>query len=179
LNAIFWIMKDDSLPPVLKVEDPVLASTFGATLATKRTSAEYGVKQGTLTFEPYANPFRLYPLKSDYEHFKSMFESHDVTCYILNTGAFENRDIDKDTTLKAIESIADQDAVFRPFMGLTSVKRMDIRTFNDLEADPSKVRKRLESRLEYIESLDEANALPDETSKAIKSLIEGIQGGEK
>lgn len=179
LSAIFWIMKDDSLPPVLKVRDPVLASTFGATLATKRTSAEYGVKQGTLTFEPYANPFRLYPLRSDYEHFKSMFESHDVTCYILNTGVFEGRDISKDITLKAIESIADNDAVFRPFMDLDSLQRMDIQAFDDLKADPSKVRKRLESRLEYIGSLDDTDALPDETSEAVKSLIKSIQGGEK
>lgn len=40
ITALFWIMKDNSLPPVLKVTDPVLATTLGLTLATKRTSAE-------------------------------------------------------------------------------------------------------------------------------------------
>ena len=39
-NAIIWLMKDPTLPPVIKISDPILASTMGATLATKRTSAE-------------------------------------------------------------------------------------------------------------------------------------------
>ena len=39
VDAIFWIMKDDSLPPVLKINSSTLASTLGATLATKRSSA--------------------------------------------------------------------------------------------------------------------------------------------
>ncbi len=33
-------MKDDSLPPIIKINDPVLAASFGATLATKRSDAE-------------------------------------------------------------------------------------------------------------------------------------------
>ncbi|MFW6298197.1 MAG: phosphoenolpyruvate carboxykinase (ATP), partial [Bacillota bacterium] len=179
LNAIFWIMKDDSLPPVLKLEDPILSSTFGATLATKRTSAEYGVKQGELTFEPYANPFRLYPLQSDYHHFKTMFESHNVSCYILNTGAFNTRDIDKATTLGAIETIADGTAEFEPFLGLSAIKRMKVKGFDDLDPDASKVRERLEKRRTYIESLDDVNALPEETAKALSQLIETIKGASK
>ncbi|KLD60751.1 hypothetical protein WP50_07730, partial [Lactiplantibacillus plantarum] len=62
-------MKDDSLPPVIKVDDPVLAATFGATLATKRSSAENiigNVDRNALVIEPFANPFRVYPLSEDY-----------------------------------------------------------------------------------------------------------------
>ena len=33
VNAIIWLMKDPTLPPVLKIEDPVVASAMGATLA--------------------------------------------------------------------------------------------------------------------------------------------------
>jgi phosphoenolpyruvate carboxykinase (ATP) len=40
LNAIFWLMKDPTIPPVLKITGHSLASAMGATLATKRTSAE-------------------------------------------------------------------------------------------------------------------------------------------
>ena len=40
INAIFWIMKDDSLPPLIKVNDPLMAATMGCTLMTKRSSAE-------------------------------------------------------------------------------------------------------------------------------------------
>lgn len=60
-NAIIWLMKDPTLPPVLKITDATLASTMGATLATKRTSAERlaeGVDPNALVVEPYANPFR-------------------------------------------------------------------------------------------------------------------------
>ncbi|MFC2396355.1 MAG: phosphoenolpyruvate carboxykinase (ATP), partial [Veillonella atypica] len=40
VNAIVWLMKDKTLPPILKIDDPVLASTMGATLATRRSTAE-------------------------------------------------------------------------------------------------------------------------------------------
>nr|WP_256592677.1 hypothetical protein [Veillonella atypica] len=33
-------MKDKTLPPILKIDDPILASTMGATLATRRSTAE-------------------------------------------------------------------------------------------------------------------------------------------
>ncbi len=174
LNALFWIMKDDALPPVMKIEDPVLASTFGATLATKRTSAEYGVKTGSLTFEPYANPFRLYPLSSDYAHFKSMFENHNVACYILNTGEYAGKDIDKDTTLKAIEAIALEKASFEPFLGSKVLKTMPIMAFKSLEADPKKVSERLTARIDYLNALKGENRLPEETVNALRQLLEAI-----
>ena len=43
---------------------------MGATLATKRSSAERlaeGVDPNKLVVVPYANPFRTYPLSNDYE----------------------------------------------------------------------------------------------------------------
>ena len=40
ITALFWIMKDNSLPPVLKVTDPVLATTLGLTLTTKRRTCQ-------------------------------------------------------------------------------------------------------------------------------------------
>jgi phosphoenolpyruvate carboxykinase (ATP) len=91
INSIVWLMKDHSLPPVIKLENPVLASVMGATLATKRTTAEKlaeGVDKDALVFEPYANPFRTYPLEQDYEKFKALFENRGVQCYIINTGHF-------------------------------------------------------------------------------------------
>ena len=63
-------MKDKTLPPILKIDDPVLASTMGATLATRRSTAEKldaHVDPNALVIEPYANPFRTYPLALDYE----------------------------------------------------------------------------------------------------------------
>ena len=69
INAIFWLMKDPTIPPVLKLSGASLGAVMGATLATKRTSAERlakGVDPNALVVEPYANPFRVYPLEMDY-----------------------------------------------------------------------------------------------------------------
>ena len=90
INAIFWLMKDPTIPPVLKLSGPSLGSAMGATLATKRSSAERlakGVDPNALVVEPYANPFRVYPLSVDYERFKKLI-SDGVDCYILNTGDY-------------------------------------------------------------------------------------------
>ena len=75
VNAIFWIMKDPTIPPIVKLKGASLASVMGATLATKRSSAERlkeGVDPNALVVEPYANPFRTYPLVNDYEKFKKL-----------------------------------------------------------------------------------------------------------
>ena len=115
VNAIIWLMKDPTLPPVLKVTDPTLASAMGATLATKRTSAERlaeGVDPDALVVEPYANPFRTYPLKNDYEKFKELFEKLGVACYIFNTGFFMDKKVPVKATLGSIESIIEGNAEF-------------------------------------------------------------------
>ena len=82
VNGIFWIMKDPTLPPVLKLDGAELASAMGATLATKRSSAERlaeGVDPNALVYEPYANPFRTYPLANDYEKLHSMLSAQTQT----------------------------------------------------------------------------------------------------
>ena len=71
-------MKDDSLPPVVKLSDPVIAATFGLTLATKRSTAEnvIGESRDKLVIEPFANPFRVYPLTEDYHDFKELLKNN-------------------------------------------------------------------------------------------------------
>ena len=39
VNAIFWIMKDPTIPPVVKLDGAALASVMGATLSTKTSTA--------------------------------------------------------------------------------------------------------------------------------------------
>lgn len=88
-------MKDDSLPPLVKINDPLMASTMGCTLMTKRSNAENVTgKNDDLVIEPYANPFRVYPLVEDYQKFCSLFES-GVDCYIINTGFYMGKGISK------------------------------------------------------------------------------------
>lgn len=111
VNAIFWIMKDPTLPPVVKLKGASLASVMGATLATKRSSAERlkeGVDPNALVVEPYANPFRTYPLKNDYEKFKKLVEEKEVDCFIINTGEFMGKKIQKEDTLGVLEAIVEK-----------------------------------------------------------------------
>jgi len=133
VNAIFWIMKDPVLPPIVRIEDPVLASTMGATLATKRTSAEKllpGVDPEALVFEPYANPFRTYPLSEDYEKFKVLFEK-GVECYIINTGFYLNKKVPKELTLEILELIVERKANFVDWFGglkILEIPGFEVRT---------------------------------------------------
>lgn len=181
INTIVWLMKDHTLPPVIKLEEPVLASVMGACLATKRTSAEKllaDTDRDALVFEPYANPFRTYALKQDYEKFKELFVSRDVDCYIINTGHFLDRKIPKEVTIGIIEKIVDQTAEFKPFGFLTGVKTIDVEGFVPDFQDEDYVellKKSMKNRIDYLESLKEfkggRDQLPAETTDAIQKLI--------
>jgi phosphoenolpyruvate carboxykinase (ATP) len=178
INAIFWIMKDPVLPPIVKVEDPVLASTMGATLATKRTSAEKllpGVDPEALVFEPYANPFRTYPLSEDYHKFRALFEK-GVECYIVNTGFYLNKKVPKEVTLEIIEQIVEKKAKFVDWFG--GLKTMEIAGFEVRPSDyeyRELVKVSLEKRIEFIKSKEIENQgydrLPEECLYSINNLI--------
>ena len=170
LNAIFWLMRDPTLPPVLKLEGASLGSVLGATLATKRTSAENlapGVDPDALVCEPYANPFRTYPLGMDYERFKQLI-ADGVDCYILNTGNF-------------MEAIVEGKAEWKPFGKLTGVKTMEIPGFvadlNDADYK-AKLKARFQDRLNFINSRDTERGgidkLPADAHECIKQLIAEI-----
>lgn len=184
INAIYWIMKDDSLPPVLKVNHAVLATTFGATLATKRTSAERvkkGFDMNKLVIEPYANPFRVYPLVEDYNNFKYLFEEKEIDCYILNTGFFLDKKIPKEVTIESIEKIVDGRAEFVSFGTDTAMSYMKVEgfepDFNDTSYTSLLV-ERFNLRAEYIREQNEKNALnqlPDEALEAINKLVQQIK----
>ncbi|WP_454386539.1 phosphoenolpyruvate carboxykinase (ATP) [Streptococcus sp. Marseille-Q8145] len=129
INAIFWIMKDDSLPPLVKINDPLMASTMGCTLMTKRSNAENvtGLHED-LVIEPYANPFRVYPLVEDYRKFRRLFES-GVACYIINTGFYMGKGISKEVSLDIIEQIVEGKAKFKPFGPLEGFEYLDYKGY--------------------------------------------------
>jgi len=115
VNAIFWIMKDPTIPPVIKLKGATLASVMGATLATKTSSAERvaaGTDLSALRIVPYANPFRTYPLVNDYEKFKKLVEEKNVDCYIVNTGDFMGTKVKPADTLGILETIVEGKANF-------------------------------------------------------------------
>lgn len=181
IDAIYWIMKDESLPPVIKVEDPVLAASFGATLATKRSSAERlkeGVDMNKLVIVPYANPFRVYPLAEDYQQFKQLFEEQKIECYILNTGFFLDKKITPEVTLNSIESIVDGTAEFESFGGIEQMSYLKVAgyepDFTD-EAYKQLVFDRIQMRIEHIQEKNEAggmDVLPNEALEAMKKVVD-------
>ena len=183
IEAVYWIMKDESLPPLIKIEDAVLAATFGATLATKRSTAET-VKKGEtrdkLVIEPYANPFRVYPLIEDYEDFKELLSTDSIDCYIINTGAFLDKDITKEVTLGVIESIVEDTATFKPFGNDTGLSYLEVSGYEPpLDNEEYKVllKERMTMRKDFLSSFNETNLaypLPEETIIAINKIIELI-----
>lgn len=181
VDSIMWIMKDPTLPPVLRVDDPVLASAMGATLATKRTSAERlaeGVDPDALVVEPYANPFRTYPLSVDYTEFKKLFMERGVTCYILNTGSFGAKKVPKEVTLGAIEQVVEETAKFMP-LGIDGFSVLPIEGFRPDFKDAAFKQQflaRLGDRVGYIEkqitSRGGIDKLPDEALAAMRKALE-------
>ncbi len=174
INAIFWIMKDDTLPPLLKVNASDLASTLGATLATKRTSAEHGVDTTKLAVVPYANPFRLYPLSHDYKQFKELADKHGVDFYVINTGFFGEKKIPPKVTLGAIESIMEGTTEYTPFPLLKDVDLAVIEGFVP-DFDDASYRKtfneRMRTRIDYLKNLEQRDSLPDEAIQSIAKRL--------
>ena len=180
INAIFWIMKDDSLPPVVHITDPTLAATFGATLATKRSSAENlvgKVDRNALVIEPFADPFRAYPLAEDYADFKSLFAQRQVDCYILNTGYYNGKKIPKEVTLGILEDIVNQKMTWQDFGPL---EHLSYAPLNDFPVDftdkdyVAMLRTRLQIRLDWITNYAATHQqypLPAEISAGLTDLI--------
>lgn len=179
LDSIFWIMKDDSLPPVVKLSDPVIAATFGLTLATKRSTAEnvIGESRDKLVIEPFANPFRVYPLTEDYHDFKELFEKKQANCYIINTDSYNGKNIDKDTTLGILEAIANENADWTGFGALPQMSYLSIPGYEvDLNdaTYAKKLRQRLQDRLVWVNNYTKTHPkeeLPVEITTKLEELI--------
>ena len=180
VNAIFWIMKDPTIPPVVKLKGAALASVMGATLATKRSSAERlapGADPNALVVVPYANPFRTYKLANDYEKFKKLVEKKKVDCYIVNTGDFMGKKITKEVTLGVLESIVEGKAKFKKWGNFSDIEIAeqkgyvpDMKDKNYLE----QLKARMADRVKFVEELDKKQGgfdrLPADALKAIKKV---------
>ena len=182
VNAIFWIMKDQTLPPVVKLKGASLASVMGATLATKRSTAERlapGVDPNALVIEPYANPFRTYPLVHDYEKFKKLVAEKNVDCYIINTGDFMGKKVQPKDTLGILEAIVENKADFKPWGPFSDIEIFEWEGFVPDLADKdyvSQMKARMTDRLNNVKELDTKeggfNKLPADAAEAIQKVVE-------
>lgn len=182
VNAIFWIMKDPTIPPIVKLSGAELASVMGATLATKRSSAERlapGVDPNALVVEPYANPFRTYPLVNDYEKFKALVAERNVDCYILNTGDFMGKKVTPKDTLGALEAVVEGKAEFKPWGPFSDIQIMEIEGFVPNFEDAQYVeqlQKRMQDRVDFIKSRDTEKGgfdkLPADALEALQKVVD-------
>ena len=181
INAIAWLMKDNTIPPVIKINNPVLASVMGATLATKRSTAEKladGVDENALVIEPYANPFRTYRLEDDYVKFKELFEKSGVECYIINTGHFLNKKVPKEVTIRILEDIATKKAKFIKLGNFSDIEYMEIEGFEvNMEDDNYKKmwKNSIDYRKEYLKEMETFKAGKDKLPKEALETLENLE----
>lgn len=184
INAIFWLMKDPTIPPVLKLNGPSLSAAMGATLATKRTTAERlapGVDPNALVVEPYANPFRTYALSTDYNRFKELI-ADGVDCYILNTGDFMGKKVQPKHTLGVIESIIEGTAKFEKLSNFSDIEYINLEDFDvDFNNEEFKTQftKRMEDRINFVQSRDTEKGgidkLPADALESLQKVINEIK----
>lgn len=180
LNAICWLMKDPTLPPVVKLTGSSLAAVMGATLATRRTSAERlapGVDPDALVIESYANPFRTYPLAMDYIRFRALFED-GVECYILNTGFFMDKKVSPKITLSSLEAIVEGRADFVSFGRIPGMEMLAIPGY-DVDftnwSYKQQLMKRMNDRLSFVKSRETEkggmDALPKDAAEVLARVV--------
>ncbi len=184
VNSIIWIMKDPTIPPVVKLKGSALASVMGATLATKTSTAERvaaGTDLNALRIVPYANPFRTYPLVNDYEKFKKLVEEKNVDCYIVNTGDFMGKKVQPKDTLGILEAIVEGKAQFNQWGPFEDIEIMDWEGFTPNLDDAeyrSALKGAMENRVNAVEKFatdkDGYDKLPDEALAALKKLVTEI-----
>ena len=184
VNAIFWIMKDPTIPPVVKLKGSALASVMGATLATKTSTAERvaaGTDLNALRIVPYANPFRTYPLVNDYEKFKKLVEEKDVDCYIVNTGDFMGKKVQPKDTLGILEAIVERRADFKQWGPFEDIEIMEWEGFvpdlNDADYK-AQLKNAMLNRVNAVEKFSTAkdgyDKLLDEALAALNKLVEEL-----
>ena len=184
VNAIFWIMKDPTIPPIVKLKGAELASVMGATLATKRSTAERlapGADPNALVVEPYANPFRTYPLVNDYEKFRNLVADRNVDCYIINTGDFMGKKVQPKDTLGVIEAIVEGKAQFKQWGPFEDIEIFEWEGFvPDLnDADYVKqLKARMLDRVKFVESRETVKGgfdkLPKEALDALNKVVDAL-----
>jgi phosphoenolpyruvate carboxykinase (ATP) len=158
---------------------------MGATLATKTSTAERvaaGTDMNALRIVPYANPFRTYPLKNDYEKFKKLVADKKVDCYIVNTGDFMGKKVQKEDTLGILETIVEGKAKFEnwgPFSDIQIMNKWsgqsgdftpDLKDKEYVKALQAAMKNRVDAVKGFEEKIGGYDALPAEALKALQKV---------
>jgi phosphoenolpyruvate carboxykinase (ATP) len=154
---------------------------MGATLATKRTTAERlapGVDPNALVVEPYANPFRTYPLVNDYDKFKKLVGERNVDCYVINTGDFMGKKVKPADTLGILEAIVEGKTNFKQWGPFEDIEIFDWEGFVPNMADAeykAQLKARMLDRIEFVQSRETDKGgfdkLPEDALEALKKVV--------
>ena len=127
--------------------------------------------------EPYANPFRTYPLEMDYTRFKTLI-ADGVACYVLNTGAFMGKKVKPADTLGILEAIVEGTADFKSWGPFEDIKILDWPGFEANLNEPTyraEFKARMADRVSFVESrateMGGADQLPADALKALEAVV--------
>ena len=131
----------------------------------------------SLVVEPYANPFRVYPLEMDYTRFKQLI-ADGVDCYILNTGEFMGTKVQPKHTLGILEAIVEGTAKFEKWENFSDIEIMNIEgfdaSFKNTEYAEQFI-KRMQDRIDFVKSRETEKAgldkLPADALEALENVV--------
>ena len=140
-----------------------------------------GVDPNALVVEPYANPFRTYPLANDYEKFKKLVAEKNVACYIINTGDFMGKKVQKEDTLGILEAVVEGRAEFKPWGPFSDIEIFEWEGFVPDMNDPeyvSQLKARMNDRVNEIKEFAVAkegyDKLPDDALEALERVVKEL-----
>ncbi len=89
-DYLVLLMKDETLPPVMLIEDPRLTTAMYMTLATRSSSAENIPleEMDKLKMIPGANPFNVWGMQTEAQALEHMLQVTGAKGLVLNTAGF-------------------------------------------------------------------------------------------
>ena len=116
---------------------------------------------------------------NDYEKFKKLVAEKNVACYIINTGDFMGKKVQKEDTLGILEAVVEGKAKFEtwgPFEDIEIFKWEGFVPDLSDKAYVEQLKARMQDRLNYVTKLDSEeggfNKLPEDAAAAIKKVVD-------
>ncbi|MBQ9631898.1 MAG: phosphoenolpyruvate carboxykinase, partial [Lachnospiraceae bacterium] len=114
--------------------------------------------------------------------FKKLVEEKNVACYIVNTGDFMDKKVQKEDTLGILEAVVENKASFKQWGPFEDIEIMEWEGFVPDLSDKSyrdALENAMKSRLSAVEGFRDDNegydALPDEALEALKKIVEEVE----
>ena len=163
------LMKDETLPPVMLIEDPRLTTAMYMTLATKSGTAENIPleEMGKLKMIPGANPFNVWGNRKEAQALEKMLKVTGAKGLVLNTAGFYKNntgaveDIPKEISLSLYPKIAKGQIEWRDWDLFPGTRIPVPSCLEDIDPgfgarfDPAKVRQKTQYRTLAIQRIQE------------------------